>query len=266
MDRLKHLFYLVLSIKDKQLMHYASSLSFHTITAIIPILLLSFSIFTKLPSFEVYYEKIKKFIFTAMLPSHQEVVSEYVEKFLNNSFGVGLVGFGAMLLTSVMFFTDYQYVVNKIMNTQKPRGFWASLSSYWTLITLAPLGLALSFYISSKAQDILSYSEYTSWINILSVFPYLVIWAIFFATYLISVSDPLPAKYAAIGSFLASLVWYACKSLFVYYATSNQTYSSMYGSFSIMFFFLIWVHISWVIFLYGLKICALLTQRDSKKI
>lgn len=265
-QRLKELALIAKSAKDKELAHYASSLSFHTVTAIIPILLLSFSIFTKLPSFDVYYSKIKEFIYTSLLPSHQDVISDYVERFLSNSFSVGVIGFVAMVFTSVMFFVDYQYVINKIMKTRKSRGFWASLSAYWTLITLAPLGLALSFYLSNLIQNALSSNSYTSWINFISIFPYLVIWCIFFATYLISVSEKVRAKYAAVGSFFASLAWYLGKSAFVKYATSNDTYTSVYGSFSILFFFLIWVHISWVIFLYGLKICSYLHNKEILKL
>lgn len=51
----------MLKIKDKQLLHYASSLSFHTMLSIIPVLLISLSLFTQMPSFRVYYAKIKEF-------------------------------------------------------------------------------------------------------------------------------------------------------------------------------------------------------------
>ena len=72
----------MLKIKDKQLLHYASSLSFHTMLSIIPVLLISLSLFTQMPSFSVYYAKIKEFIFAQLLPSNQEAISNYIETFL----------------------------------------------------------------------------------------------------------------------------------------------------------------------------------------
>ena len=69
----------MLKIKDKQLLHYASSLSFHTMLSIIPVLLISLSLFTQMPSFRVYYAKIKEFIFAQLLPSNQEAISNYIE-------------------------------------------------------------------------------------------------------------------------------------------------------------------------------------------
>lgn len=263
-EDLKEYAKILLSVKDKQLLHYASSLSFHTMLSIIPVLLISFSLFTQMPSFEVYYGKIKEFIFSSLLPSHQDVISQYIETFLQNSTGLGVLGLGAIIFTSVMFFVDYEYVINKIMKSDG-RSFWNSLSSYWTLITLAPLGLGLSFYLSNLLQNLLNSNEYTSWINFISIFPYLIIWAIFCITYLISVSRAISVKNALISSFVASLIWYFGKNIFVFYAANNKTYLSLYGSFSVIFLFFVWIYASWIIFLYGIKLCAFLEQRQKTK-
>lgn len=251
---------LIKKIKDKELMHDAASLSFHTILSLIPILLISLSIFTKLPSFETYYIKIKSFIFSSLLPSHQDAFTSYVDKFLENTVGMGVFGFIVVLFTSMLFFMEYEGVINGILKA-KSRTFWESLSSYWTLITLAPLGLGVSFYISNYLQNLLNSFEYTSWINFLAIVPYLIIWALFFATYMISSSISLKPKSVALASFIASLVWYICKTLFVYYVVYNKTYMSIYGSFSIAIFFLVWIYISWIIFLYGVKLCGFLHEK-----
>lgn len=252
---------LIKKIKDKELMHYASSLSFHTMLSLIPVLLISLSIFTHMPSFEVYYEKIKEFIFSSLLPSHQDVLASYIDGFLKNTVSMGVTGFIIVLFTSMMFFMDYEYIINKILKA-KPRTFWQSLSSYWTLITLAPLGLGVSFFISGKLQQMLDSYEYTNWINFLTIFPYLVIWGLFFATYMISSSKSLSTKTVGVASFFASLIWYGCKSLFVYYVVYNKTYMSIYGSFSTILFFFVWIYLSWIVFLYGVKLCQFLDEKE----
>ncbi len=157
--------------KDHDLLHYASSLSFHTILALIPVLLISLTIFTHLPSFEEYYDKIKNFIFSALIPSHQDMIANYIDKFMQNTLSMGIIGFIFVIYVSIMFFDDYEYVVSKIFHT-KPRGFWHSISVYWTLVTMAPLALGISFYISSYVQKMLNSSQYTSWIDFLSFFPF----------------------------------------------------------------------------------------------
>ncbi|MBN2963871.1 YihY family inner membrane protein [Sulfurospirillum sp. T05] len=258
--RFLHYVELLKKIKDKQLMHYASSLSFHTMLSLIPVLLISMSIFTQLPSFEVYYEKMTAFIFSSLLPSHQEVISGYIETFLSNTVGMGVLGFVVVLFTSMMFFLEYEYIINTLLNAKR-RSFWQSLSSYWTLITLAPLGLGVSFYISGVLHRMLQSSDFTKWINILAIFPYLIVWALFFATYMISSGKHLSPRLVALASFIASLIWYLCKNLFVYYVAYNTSYLSIYGSFSVVVFFFVWIYLSWIIFLYGVKLCAFLEEQ-----
>jgi len=39
------------------------------------------------------------------------------------------------------------FMISKIFKI-KPRGFWDSISTYWTMMTMMPLGLSLSFFLS----------------------------------------------------------------------------------------------------------------------
>lgn len=246
---------------DKQLMNFASSLSFHTMLSLIPVLLISLSLFTQLPSFSKYYIKIKSFIFSNLLPSHQESITNYIDQFLANSSSLGIVGLVATLFTSIMFFMDYEFVIGKITNSTS-RGFWRSLSNYWTMITLMPLGLGLSFWLSNLIQNAIN--SYTSGINFLAIFPYIIIWIIFGVTYLISINQELKLKNVILSSFCSSLVWSISKWLFIEYAFYNKTYTSIYGSFSVLLFFFLWIYVSWIIFLYGIKLCSILEKTQEK--
>jgi membrane protein len=259
----KNIWRLILRINDKDLMTYSSSLSFHTILSVIPVLLLTFSIVTKLPSFEKHYNTIKIFIFNSLSPSNPSVISEHIDKFLGNTTQIGIFGFVSMLIVSVLFFRDYEGIFNKIMRTSS-RSFWQSLSSYWTLVTLAPILLGVSFYLSNIIQKFLD-SYGFDYINILEIFPYLVVWALFFTIYMISSSTKIYFRAGVLSSFLASFIWYISKILFVLYATHNQIYQTIYGHFSVVLFLFVWVYISWVIFLYGVKICYLLNSACQKK-
>ncbi len=248
---------------DPDMTMYASSLSFNTIFAIVPLLLLSFSIFIRLPSFEAYHSKLKNFIFTNLIPTHQETIAKYIDSFMHNSSKMGVMGFVFVLFASIMFFQNYEYVVNKIFKS-RPRSFWDSITTYWTLMTLAPIGLALSFFLSSKFQNLLNSTQYTSWIDFLSIFPYLIIWFIFFISYKISATVWIHPKAAVISSFVSSFIWDVSKNLFVFYVIHNKTYATLYGSFSAILFFLLWIYISWLIFLYGLKLCYVINQHYTK--
>jgi len=249
-------------LRDAELAHYASSLSFHTILALIPILLITFSIFTKMPSFQEHYEKVQSFIFSSLIPNQQDTMIHYLNQFMENTGNMGVVGLVFVLYISVMFFLDYEKIVSKIFETPA-RSFWEALSTYWTMLTIMPLGLVISFYASTLAQDILSTTPVANSINLLLFSPYFIIWLLYFIMYIISAKVKIHLKSALISSFIASLVWYTSKTLFIYYVAYNKTYLSIYGSFSILLFFFLWIYFSWFIYLYGLKLCFLLNEKET---
>ncbi len=249
---------------DPDITFYAASLSFYTIFTLIPLLLVSFSIIVRLPNFSEQYEKIKSFIFSNIMPASQDTVSAYIDTFLANTSKLGVIGFIFIVIASIMFFQNYEYIVGKIFKT-KQKGFWSALTTYWTLITLGPMALAGSIYLSVKIQFLLNQSSYTSGIDFLSIFPYLIIWMLFFVTYKISTTVVIRFKAALISSFFASLIWYIGKNLFIYYTVHNKTYATVYGSFSTLLFFFLWIYLSWIIFLYGQKLCYLLNEEEKEK-
>jgi len=204
-------------------------------------------------------------MFSSMLPSHQDLITKYIDEFLINSGSSGMVGVIFVLYVSIMFFIDYENVVSKIFGT-KTRSIWESLSTYWTLITLTPVGIGISLYISHEIQNFLNTYSYLNWINILVIFPFLIIWLLFFIIYQISANVRIKSKNALITSFSVSFVWYLSKTIFVYYVIYNKTYLSIYGSFSVIMFFFIWIYLSWIIFIYGLKLCSILYNRDEDKL
>ena len=250
---------------DHNLLHYASSLSFHTVLALIPILLISLYIFTKLPNFDEYYFKIKKFIFDSLLPIHHDGVFENIDKFMQNTSGLGIIGIVFVLYVSIMFFDDFEYVINKIFK-KPPRGFFHSISIYLALTLIMPLGLLLSIFLGIKASVLMASYQYTNWIDIISLSSYLVIWIAFCIIYYISPNAKVYIKSAISSAFVSSLVWYISKTVFVYYVTINKTYTTIYGSFSTIMFFFIWIYASWIIFLYGAKLCYYLNEKEKYQV
>jgi membrane protein len=245
---------------DDDISYYASSLSFYTFFSIVPLLLILLSILPNLPMFDGYYAKLQEFIFQNIAPTNHQVISGYINSFLDNSLQMGMVGLIYVLVATLMFFRNFESLANKIFGLE-PQSFVKSIPVYWTMITLSPIGLALSFYISSIIQTFLDKIFLTGWINFLEILPFLIIWFIFYLTFKIIINKDLNFKASLLSSFITSVVWYLAKSLFVYYVFYNDTYSNMYGSFSSIFFFMLWIYFSWMIFLYGLKVCYILEKK-----
>ena len=245
-----------------KLSYYSASLSYYTLFSIIPLMVIILSIFTNLPIFEDVYKSIQSVLFENLMPTHSKEVLTYINGFVENSGKLGMVGVIYVLFASMMFFKNYDYIVNDIFETPR-RSFWRSVTIYWTLVTLTPIMLVLSFYLSDKIQEVLDQNTLTSSIHLLTIFPFIIIWSIFFLSYKISANTDVSNKAAAISSFIASLAWYLAKVAYIFYVLHNKTYMSIYGGLSILLFFFLWIYISWAIFLHGLKFCYLL-ERDEE--
>lgn len=244
----------ITSLFDRDITFYASSLSFYTLFTLVPVMLIVLSISTSLTSFDAFYSNIKAFIMDNILPVSSEVFSGFIDSFMQNSMQLSIIGIVSIIVSSMLFFQNFEYIVNKIFKT-KPRGFWESLTIYWTLVTLTPIALVFSFYLSNELQTFLDANQFTEALKVLQLFPYLIIWFLFFLIYKISANVEISNRAAGISSFTVSLTWYLAKVGFVSYVLQNQTYATLYGSFSTLIFFFLWVYLSWIIFIYGLKLC-----------
>ena len=242
----------------------ASSLSFYTIFSIVPILLIILSLLSSTPMFAEYYQKIEGFIISNILPTNQEMIKEYVNSFLKNSKSMGITGGIYIFVTSILFFQNFETIMKNIFHSKK-REFFNKITVYWTTMTLFPILLSFSIYISIKAQEILNSSEYTKNIDLLSLIPFLTIFVMFWLSYNLGANKELKTKALFISSFLAALVFSIAKSLFVYYVVYNKTYNSLYGSFSIVLFVFVWIYVSWLIFLAGAYICEFLDRYFKEK-
>jgi len=244
---------------DKELTLFAASLSFYTIFTIIPLLLIVLTLITSMPSFSEHYENIKGFIFSNLMPVQSEVIMTNIDTFVANSAKMGAFGLLMILVASLLFFRNFEFIANKIFHV-KSRSLWESITTYWTMLTLTPIGLGISFYITGYIATLMASNSITSGFNILPLVPYLIIWGLFFLIFQIAPNAKINPKASALSSLLVSIVFSASKNAFIYYVFLNKSYTTMYGSFAIVMFLFLWIYVSWIIFIYGLKLCYIINR------
>ena len=237
----KHIRFFIKTFVDKELTLFAASLSFYTIFTIIPLLLIMMTLLTSLPSFSEYYLKIQDFIFSNLMPVNSEVVMQQINGFLQNSSKMGMIGFIAILVSSLLFFKNFEYIANRIFHA-KPRTLWESITTYWTMLTLTPIALGASFYITGYIATLMASNSLTEGLDILPLIPYIIIWSLFFLLFQISANVRVNPKASLISSFVISIVFSVSKNAFIYYVFMNKSYTTMYGSFAILMFLFLWIY------------------------
>lgn len=246
---------------DDRIGHYASSLSWSTLFSIIPLLVILLWVFTTLPLFHTYHDQIETLIFTNLMPSNSKEVMGHIQKFMENSGKLGYVGISYVTIAAILFFKNYDFIVNDIFKAPT-RTILQAFKTYLLILIIIPVMMGLSFYLSTTLQTYLDKSTYTSAIQLFHFLPFLIVWMTFYILFQYSANTRITIQASLISSFITSLIWYLSKSAFIFYVIHNKTYESVYGSISIVLFFFLWIYLSWAIFLHGLKFCDLLNKEE----
>ncbi|CAM4028212.1 YihY/virulence factor BrkB family protein [Arcobacter cloacae] len=231
--------------------YYAASLSFFTIFSILPIIALVIAIISNFSEFDNYIDIFTNYIFNLLNPTHSTEIVETLKRYISNSNQLGLLGLIYMTFVFIMFFKDYEYIVNKIHKAKRK-----SIQFSFIFYTLYLIVVALLFTASNILLSI--YSNFLLDIVLSYVFG----WLIFFTLFKLSVNRKIDNKAAIISSLSTFVVLAVTKNLFIYYVIYNKTYATIYGSLATLLFTFFWIYISWIIYLYGIKMCHRLNIQE----
>jgi len=248
---------------DSRLGFYAASMSWSTLFFIIPFMVILLVLFTHMPLFDTAYTKLHELIAKNLVSTDSNLIMQHIDTFVANADRLGYIGVGYVVVAAVMFFKDYDYIVNDIFETPK-RSALGAVRTYFFLLLFLPLMLGGSFWLSSQVQSYMEAMGIAGTLHIYLIFPYLFIWLLFYIAYQFSPRGRVSPRAALISSFIASVVWYLAKSGFLFYILHNRTYTSIYGGLSTLLFFFLWIYISWAIFLHGLRFCYLLDKGEEE--
>ena len=242
---------------------YAAGMSFYTIFSLVPILLIILSFISNSPFFAQMYDKLEGFISSNLLPSNKDMFSNYLHTFLSNSSKMGLIGGVYILVTSILFFNNFEEMISKIF-TQEKRNVWERIKLYWTMITLFPILFGIAMYLSIKFQFFLDKSTLTSWIKFGKLLPFILIWISFFLSYKLTLINE-KTKYTFFSSLLVTIAFFIAKNVFIEYVLTNKTYTSIYGSIATLMFLFLWIYINWIIYISGIYLIKYLDIITQKK-
>lgn len=234
--------------------YYAASLSFFTIFSLLPIIALVIAVISNLQFIQDYLDIFIKYVFDVLNPTHSEAFLSSFQDYISNSSKLGYIGLIYMTFVFIMFFKDYEYIVNKI-HKAKRKPLLQSFFFYLIFLIALPLLFAM-------LNIVLSFNNSSTFANIISS---LFAWILFFALFKLSVNRHIHIKAAAISSLVTLIALSVTKNLFIYYVVYNKTYTTIYGSLAILLFSFFWIYLSWIIYLYGIKMCHRLNIQEERK-
>ena len=100
--------------QENKLTQAAGSLTYSTMLAIVPLIMVVFSIFSAFPVFNEVTGALKEFIFTNFAPSASDVVGQYIDEFVHNSKQMSAVGIVSLILVALMLINSIDHTLNGI--------------------------------------------------------------------------------------------------------------------------------------------------------
>ncbi len=226
----------------------ATILSFATILSLVPILFLSMSVFSISSYFDGYKDIAMEFLFDQLLPDSYKVVEHYINEFIKQTANLTTPSFIFLLLVAVFLLFEIDTKVNHIWGNKIRRNWLQGLLSYILVLFLGPFFLITSLIISSyiMAIDIFGLKSTLNYL-----IPFLLSSIGFVLIYYILPTIKISFSSALMGGIIASLLFELSKLLIVLYIKFFNTYEIMYGTFATLPLLILWIHIAWMVLLYG---------------
>lgn len=252
--------FLHLRFREDALGQVAGSLTFTTLLALVPLVTIVLTVISVFPVFGSFTGALKDFIVQNFVPgAATKLITVYMQEFAEKASRLTTLGVVLLLATSIMLMMTIDRAFNRIWRVERPRPLMQRLLVYWTALTVGPLLIGASLYVTSWAI--------TASLGVMrqSAFEGVVFKFVAFALTCLALAflyRALPNRKvspldAAIGGVLAGFAFEVMKSGFAYFLTQFfGNYKLVYGAFAGFPVFLIWVYSSWIVVLAGAVITA----------
>jgi membrane protein len=252
---------LAVRAREDRLFQVAGSLTFTTLLALVPLMTVALTVFSAFPVFAEFATAIRNFVLANLVPAAAgKVVTVYTEQFAQNAGKLTALGLAIFTVAAVMTMLTVDHTFNTIWRVRRPRPLVNRLLIYWGVLTIGPLLIGVSLYVTSwlltRSMGLVGPSQAVS--VVYRVVPLVLTVIAFSFLYRTIPNRPVPVNDALVGGVLAGLLFEAAKAAFGAYIRQVPMYKLVYGAFASIPIFLLWIYISWMIILVGAVFTAAL--------
>jgi len=246
-------------------MQRAGGLTYTSLLALVPLLAVSFALFSAFPAFERYRADIETFVFENFLPSIGSAVQGYLADFTSQTGELGAVSSGMLLVTAIMLLNTISGTFNTIWRVKETRSVVARILAFWAVLTLTPLLLGASLALSSYLYTVAIASGVESVVGqgsigfVAELLPLGLAVFGFAGLFMFVPNFSVRPRDALVGALVASLLLELLKSLFGS-IVSSEVYETLYGAIALLPIFMFWMYLCWNVVLFGAEVTAAIPE------
>lgn len=234
----------------------AAALSFSTLLGLVPMIMAGVGIISFFPEGIGFGKALEKFLLANLLPEKAgAVIAKYVGQFVARAGRLTFLGILVFGATAVLQMLTIERAFNRIWHIKKERPFFQRLILHALTLTLGPLffgaSLAAISLVLSASFGLIDEPAWIRFFVMRSALPF-VFMAVLFALLYWRVPNKRVNPWQALsGGVLSAFGLIGVQKAFTFYLASFTATTVVYGAFSIVPVFLLWLHASWSVILFG---------------
>ena len=247
-------------MRDIGLTRTASSLSFTTLLAIVPLATVALAFVAHFPIFADWIAALEIFVMKNMLPtSAAPIVHEYVLGFAEQAAKLTGISIVLIAITAVLAIATVEREINLIWGIRRGRPLARRVLVYLVALTAGPVligaSISLTTWLVGQSLAVVSIRKTQSDV-VLRAIPVMLGTAGLTLLYKVVPARGVGWIPALIGGVTCGLALEGAKYGFAWYVARVHSYQLIYGALAALPVFLIWIHLCWVIVLAGAAVSA----------
>ncbi|VGO22039.1 YihY/virulence factor BrkB family protein [Pontiella sulfatireligans] len=251
-------------VKDDNCKLHASALTYSTLMAMVPFLVILFSI-----GKAIGFTKAEETLLSASAEM-PEGIQEFVHKLLEivqgiNPAALGAVGGVIFLFIIFKLLSGIEESFNQIWGVQSSRGIADKTRNYISVLVITP---ALMLVSNASSAALLAFAHKISWLGLvitvsMQLAPILVLALAFVAIFMFLPNTKVSFKAAGAGGLTSAVLIVIVQYIILKFSASLFQKYAIYGSFASIPIFLFWMHLNWTILLFGAEFAFAIQNRET---
>jgi membrane protein len=245
----------------------SGALSYTTLVSLVPLAVIAFGSLSVFPIFSGVHDELVALAFRTLVPSIGEQAAWWFRTFADSAAQTTAIGVAGIAATGILLLVTVEDQLNLIWRVTSPRPWVQRILAYWTLITLGPLLIGVSFSLSTYfeiaarqvglGQEAAAWAS--SWLHSLArSVPAVLEFVALTLLYCLIPNCAVRWRDGALGALIATIAVEILKVGFSIYISLSSFYRTVYGALAIIPIFLLWMYISWMAVLLGAVVAAAL--------
>ena len=252
-DFLKFLAYVWHRYQQDRCMDTAAALTYQTLFAVVPLLTVSYSVFSMFSSLGGLDERIEDFVFSHFIPTTGTIVQQYLHAFSEQARELTEAGILFLVVTAFLMLFTIERIFNQIWKVDEGRHGLQRFLLYWGVLSLGPLLVGMAVIVSTYLLSLPLFSEVAETTSFLKWIPLLLNVGLFTLLYLAVPNCKVPFVHGLVGGVVVGILFETAKDLFTR-LVAMSSFEFIYGAFATVPLFLFWIFLAWTMVLLGAEL------------